>query len=152
MNESGTKGRVLLSQVLTWLLLGGLGALAALLPYLLKGYLAEYASPAVSSSFTPVLILCYCALAPGFFAGILMLGLLRRVKKGLIFVSPSAVFIQLLAVCCFVECGVFALLAKFFLISAGVAFAALFLGIALLVVADVVAAGTEIKKENDFTV
>ncbi|MGN1451865.1 MAG: DUF2975 domain-containing protein [Eubacteriales bacterium] len=40
----------------------------------------------------------------------------------------------------------------YFLISLGIAFAALFLGIALLVVSDVVAVGAEIKTENDYTV
>ena len=155
MKLNGMKHRIIFSQILTWILLAGLIALAAALPWILTFYVGSHVSPdsyAAAEHFGEVLALCYCALVPAFAADGLMLWLLRRVKKGLIFVSPSAMVIQLIAVCCFAECVVFVLFSMYFLISLGIAFAALFLVIGLLVVSDVVAVGAEIKTENDYTV
>lgn len=155
MKESSLKRTSLLSFLLTLALFLGLTALAVTLPALLKNYLAHFAyanTPASEARFGILLALCYCVLVPAYGAGGLMLWLLHRVRSELIFAHPSALIIRLLAICCFAECGIFALFTVYFAISAGIAFCALFLGIALLVVADVIKVGTEIKTENDFTV
>lgn len=151
----GMKGRIVFSQILTWLLILGLVVLAIVLPWIMRAYVENFAYPdsaVVDAKFGAVLALGYCVLVPAFAAGGLMLWLLRRVKRGLIFVSPSAMVIQLIAICCFAECAIFVLFSMYFLVALAIAFAALFLGIALLVVSDVVSVGTEIKTENDYTV
>ncbi len=154
MNAS-MKRTTRIAQALTLVLLAGLVALAICLPWLLRGYISKFAyenTTVSSASFGIVLTLCYCVLIPGFFAGGLMAGLLRRVSRGLIFAAPSALIIRLIAICCFAECAIFALFTVYFTVSLGISFCALFLGIALLVVASVIDVGTEIKTENDYTV
>ena len=155
MKESSLKRTSLVSFILTFALLSGLTVLAIILPNLLKNYLAHFAyanTPASEARFGILLALCYCVLVPAYGAGGLMLWLLCRVRSGLIFAHPSALIIRLLAICCFAECAIFGLFTIYFAVSAGISFCALFLGIALLVVADVISEGTEIKTENDFTV
>ena len=155
MKENAMKRTSLVSFLLTLVLLLGLTVLAVTLPVVLRGYLSNfaYANTSVSeASFGVLLALCYCVLIPAYCAGGLMLWLLHRVRTGMIFVHPSALNIRLLAVCCFAECPIFALFTVYFAVSAGISFCALFLGIALLVVAEVISVGTEIKAENDFTV
>lgn len=149
------RGTTLAAQVMTGALLFGLTALAVTLPWILRGYISRFAydnTAVAEASFGVVLTLCYCVLIPGFCAGGLMAGLLRRVSRELIFTAPSALIIRLLAICCFAECGIFALFTVYFAVALAVAFCALFLGISLLVVASVIDVGTEIKTENDFTV
>lgn len=155
MKENAMKRTSLVSYVLTLALLCGLTVLVFILPGALKNYLENFAYANTSASearFGVLLALCYCVLVPAYGAGGLMLWLLRRVRAGLIFAHPSALIIRLLAICCFAECAIFALFTVYFTVSLGISFCALFLGIALLVVADVISEGTEIKTENDFTV
>ena len=155
MNKTAIRKTSYISLALTLVLLLGLTMLAVTLPALLKNYLSNFAyenTRAADARFGIILALCYCVLLPAFSAGGLMLWLLRRVRSELIFAHPSALIIRLLAICCFAECAIFGLFTVYFPVSLGVSFCALFLGIALLVVADVIDVGTEIKTENDFTV
>lgn len=155
MRETSLKRTSLVSYLLTFALLSGLTVLAITLPMILRSYLNTfaYANSAVAAArFGILLALSYCVLIPAYGAGGLMLWLLRRVRSGLIFAHPSALIIRLLAICCFAECAIFGLFTIYFVVSIGISFCALFLGIALLVVADVISEGTEIKTENDFTV
>ncbi len=155
MEKTKLRKSTLISTVLTVALLGGLTVLAVALPWILRGYIEKfaYANTAVAlARFGVLLALCYTVLIPAFSAGGLMLWLLHRVRRGMIFVAPSATVIQLIAICCFAECAIFGLLTMYFHLAPAVAFCALFLGIALWVVSDVVREGTEIKTENDFTV
>ncbi|MBR4941997.1 MAG: DUF2975 domain-containing protein [Clostridia bacterium] len=155
MKEIAMKRRILLSQVLTVVLLAGLTALAVCIPWIMRGYITNFAyanSAAAEAAFGMIVALCYCVLIPAYAAAGLMLKLLSRVRSGQIFSSPSSKIIQLIAICCFAECAIFGLFTFYFAVSLGIAFCALFLGIALLVVADVISVGTEIKTENDFTV
>ena len=155
MNKTAIKRTSLVSFVLTLTLLLGLTVLVFTLPGILKNYLTNFAyanTHASEAGFGIILSLCYCVLLPAYCAGGLMLWLLHRVRSGLIFAAPSSLIIRLLAICCFAECAIFGLFTVYFTVSAAIAFCALFLGIALLVVADVINMGTEIKTENDFTV
>ena len=150
-----------ISCILTIILTAGLVGLCAGLPFFVRGTVYEkWISTCFSSVFgveNPpeiwlVLLLAYAVIAGGFAACFCMFRILKRVRQGQIFATPSAAVIKWLSVCCFYESVVFAVLAIWFTLSAVIAFSALFLGIALLVVSNVIAAGTEIKQENDFTV
>lgn len=99
-----------------------------------------------------VLVLSYLMLAILMVADTLMLTLLFRVKKGLVFSEKSIMCIRGISWCCFLICLVFGVLGIYFQLSFILAFFALFLGISLRVVKNVIEEATEIKSENDLTV
>ena len=100
----------------------------------------------------PVLALLYVALIPVYAAVAGLLLLLSNVHRSLIFTRSSVRLIGLLSICCYVEAVVFLTLSRYFILGAVLCFAALLLGTLMLVVRSVLAQGTEIKAENDFTV
>ncbi len=106
----------------------------------------------ISRNKAPVLILLYTALVPVYAAIAGLLLLLSNVHRSLIFTRSSVRLIGLLAACCYVESVVFLTLSRYFILGAVLCFAALLLGTLMLVVRSVLAQGTEIKAENDFTV
>lgn len=81
-----------------------------------------------------------------------LIRLLYIVWKGHVFSVETKYIITSLSLCCFAEAVVFILLGTHFLFSYVVAFAALMLGVLLLVLRCVTAEAIEIKAENDFTV
>ena len=60
--------------------------------------------------------------------------------------------IRLVSYCCLAECAVFAAQTVYFRFAAFIAFAALFMGVILRVVKNVIARAAEVKAENDFTI
>ena len=101
---------------------------------------------------TFVLILAYLILIDIMLAVILLFLLLRRVKKGLVFTAESTSLILGISICCFVLFLTFAGLGFYFQLALIVSFAAIFLGITLHVVKNVIEEATEIKLENDMTI
>lgn len=99
-----------------------------------------------------VLILAYVMLLILALADILMIILLLRVKKSKVFSDKSIALIRGISWCCFLISVVFALLGIYFQLSFILAFFAVFLGISLRVVKNVIEEATEIKFENDLTV
>ena len=99
-----------------------------------------------------VLILAYVILLVVMTAVIMMFILLRRVYCGKVFTAQSVALIRGVSWCCFLLCLVFAVLGKYFQLSFVVALAAVFLGLSLRVVKNVIEEATEIKMENDLTV
>ncbi len=81
-----------------------------------------------------------------------LLWLLLTVGRGKVFSATTAHIMTLLSLCCFGEMTVFFILGSYFLLSYVVTFAALMLGILLLVLRCVLVEATEIKQENDYTV
>lgn len=106
----------------------------------------------ISAHKAPVLALLYVALIPVYAAVAGLLLLLSNVHRSLIFTRSSVRLIGLLSICCYVEAVVFLTLSRYFILGAVLCFAALLLGTLMLVVRSVLAQGTEIKAENDFTV
>lgn len=106
----------------------------------------------ISSHKASVLVLLYTALVPVYAAIAGLLLLLSNVHRSLIFTRSSVRLIGLLSACCYVESVVFLALSRYFILGAVLCFAALLLGTLMLVVRSVLAQGTEIKAENDFTV
>jgi hypothetical protein len=101
---------------------------------------------------TFVLVLAYLILADIMLAVSLLFTLLLRVRKGFVFTSESTSLIRGISWCCFMLCFVFAGLGIYFQLALIVSFAAVFLGIALRVVQNVIEEATEIKMENDMTI
>lgn len=105
-----------------------------------------------SAAKTFVHILAYAVLADVLLADALLFALLLRVKNGNVFSETSVALIRCVSWCCMALCGVFVLLGIYFRIAFIVAFAALFLGLCLRVVKNVIEQATIIKSENDLTV
>lgn len=99
-----------------------------------------------------VLVLAYVMLGVLALADTFMILLLLRVKKSLVFTDKSIALIRGISWCCFAICVVFALLGIYFQLSFILAFFAVFLGISLRVVKNVIEEAADIKSENDLTV
>lgn len=99
-----------------------------------------------------VLIMAYAVLAVFVLADVLLFSLLMRVRSGLIFTDISVSLIRGVSWCLFLLCAIFCGLGIYFQLAFIVAFAAVFLGLCLRVVKNVIEQATEIKSENDLTV
>lgn len=99
-----------------------------------------------------ILIIAYAVLAVTMIAVIMMFILLMRVYCGKVFTLRSVEFIRGVSWCCFLLCLLFGILGRYFQLSIIVALAAVFLGLCLRVVKNVIEEATEIKLENDLTV
>lgn len=99
-----------------------------------------------------VMILAYMALAVVMLADGLLFWLLQRVRRGQVFTPTSVSLIRGVSWCCFLLCGVFCGLGFYFQLAFIVAIMAVFLGLCLRVVKNVIEEATHIKSENDLTV
>ena len=99
-----------------------------------------------------VLFLAYMILAVVTAADVMLFVLLLRVRKGMVFTLASTELVRGISWCCFLLGAVFAALGVYFQLAIILAFAAVFLGICLRVVKNVLEEATEIKEENDLTV
>lgn len=99
-----------------------------------------------------VIAIIYAVLVPAYAADLSLCALLALVRRSAVFTKVSSRLLLVISVCCFIEVALFGVLSIFFTLSAVIAFAALFLGVVLLVVKNVIEEGSTIKNENDFTV
>ena len=99
-----------------------------------------------------ILIIAYAVLAVTMIAVVMMFLLLMRVYHGKVFTPQSVGFIRGVSWSCFLLCLFFGILGTYFQLSIIVALAAIFLGLCLRVVKNVIEEATEIKMENDLTV
>ncbi len=97
-------------------------------------------------------IVAYLVLANITFADVLNIALLLRVRKGEVFTTKSVALIRGVSWSCVLLCVAFALLGAYFQLALIMAFLALFLGVCLRVVKNVIEEATIIKGENDLTV
>ena len=98
-----------------------------------------------------ILIIAYAILAVTMVAVIMMFALLMGVCRGMVFTPKSVGFIRGVSWCCFLLCLFFGILGRYFQLAIIVALAAVFLGLCLRVVKNVIEEATEIKTENDLT-
>lgn len=108
--------------------------------------------PITSGGKILILIFGYAVLADLILADVFLFALLKRVQKSLVFTKISIALIRGVVWCCLALGGFFALLGIYFRLSLIPAFAAVFLGLCLRVVKNVIEEATEIKSENDLTV
>ncbi len=99
-----------------------------------------------------ILAVAYLILAAAMVADILLFVLLLRVKNEQVFTETSVALIRGVSYCAFVIGALFVVLGYYFKLAAVVAVAAIFLGLCLRVVKNVIEKATEIKNENDLTV
>lgn len=99
-----------------------------------------------------VLALAYAILADFIFADCLLLRLLTRVKKGLVFTAATVSLIRGISWCCILLCLLFGILGIYFQLSIIVAVMCVFLGVCLRVCKNAFEEATFIKNENDLTV
>ena len=97
-------------------------------------------------------IMAYVLLLVVALADVLSIRLLLRVRKGDVFTGKSVSLIRGISWCCILLCLAFLLLGIYFQLALIMAFLALFLGICLRVVKNVIEEATLIKSENDLTV
>ena len=140
-----------LSSLITTITLAAVVTLFFALPKLAEVYL-EIVERNTQANLTASLVYGYAALSVAAAALLVLLRLLYVVGRGRVFSSGTNTIMTTLSICCFGEMAVFILLGLYFLLSYVVAFAALMLGILLLVLRCVLAEATEIKAENDYTV
>ncbi len=101
---------------------------------------------------TLVLVVSYVILFIMIIAVLMLFVLLMRVYRGNVFTDKSVALIRFVSWCCLGLCVCFVILGGYFQLSIIVALAALFLGLCLRVVKNVIEEATAIKEENDLTV
>lgn len=154
MNSKRKNISVIISLAIALITLAALIVIALVLPKLVDSYIDlrgrnDYFS---DSDRIQVKIILYVILIPAFAADIFLLALLNLVAKKKVFTELAVGLLRFISLCCFAEVVLFTVISKFFLLGLVIAFAALFLGIVLRVVKNVIEEATAIKAENDFTV
>jgi hypothetical protein len=139
-----------LSQILTAAVFVLLTAALFLLPQILRFFIEVFGKP--ESYFLPTVLLLYAALPPAFAADIALHLLLRRVRADMIFTEKSVVCLRVLSWCCMLEAVIFFALGFWYYMIFLLSFAALFMGVILRVVKNVIEEASAIKAENDFTI
>lgn len=139
-----------LSQILTAAVFVLLTAALFLLPPVLRFIMDVFGKP--ESYFLPTLILFYVSLPPAFAADISLHLLLRNVRQEQIFTAKSSVYLCAISWCCMLETVIFFVLGFWYLTLFLLSFAALFIGVILRVVKNVIEEASAIKAENDFTI
>lgn len=99
-----------------------------------------------------VFAIVYAILVLAFAAGVFMLRLLHRIRRGEVFTEQSVAQLRGVSWCCLLAGGLFVLLGIYFPLSFAVAFVALFVGLCLRVVKNVLEEAVVLKSENDLTV
>ena len=94
----------------------------------------------------------YLSIAAAAAADVLLILLLFRTKHGLVFTAQSAKLTGGISACLFAVGAFFAVIGVSHLLALLVTFGCIFLGIALLVVRNVLFEGAVLKDENDLTV
>ena len=144
------KASTILSLIFTGAALALLVVLTCTLPSIVGWYLAMTERPELDR--TAITVLLYIALVPAYAAALALLALLRKVQRDEIFTQKAVGNLRLVSYCCLAECTVLAELTVYFRFAAFIAFAALFMGVILRVVKNVIARAAEVKAENDFTI
>ena len=150
----------ILSLILAYLALVGIGIIAAVIPFFSKFLLDVFFVVEISEiGRIMFIIFFYIALIPVTAADVLLIRLLGNVRRSEIFTASAVSKLRCISWCCFAEClilmgGGIGFFQSFgfprtFLIFA---FAAAFLGIVLRVVKNVIEEAVAIKSENDYTI
>jgi hypothetical protein len=101
---------------------------------------------------TIVIIIAYLIILFAAIADIFLFFLLLGVRSGLVFTERSVKLIRGVSWCAICIGVLFSVLGIWFAVSFGVGFAAVFVGICLRVVKNVIEEATQIKAENDLMV
>ena len=157
MLKISSTASVKLSLVISGAFFGVLAGVGIFLPPVVKALLkfpGEITSrvETTNTDYLLVLIAAYLLLLLALLANILLFTLLLQVKGENIFSKKSVSLIRGISWCSIGVGAIFGLLTYYFTLSSVIAFAALFLGLCVRVVKNVIEKATEIKDENDLTV
>lgn len=145
----------LLSVIASIILFVGCAVCAVVLPSwvdILLRARGEIAQTISAGEHALIVALAYNVLAVVVLTNILLLTLLLRVRCGLVFTAKSVGLIRGISWCCFLLAAVFFILGFYFMLSFVITFFAIFLGMCIRVVKNVIEQAVEIKSENDLTV
>ncbi len=137
-------------------LIGCLGA-AFILPrvanalLLVSSLIHGHSTPA-DLNLTVILVLTYAMLAIALLADVLLILLLLRVRRGLVFTRKSTDLVRGISWCCMLLALLCLGMGWFFRLALVLAFAGALLGICLRVVKNVLEEASEIKSENELTI
>ena len=120
------------------------------LPAIMNFFIEVFYKPA--EYFLPTVIILYFVLIPAFIADISLFLLLDNIKKDRIFSRESVAYLRTISWCCMAAGALFFVLGFYYYMVFLISFAALFMGVILRVVKNVIEEATEIKSENDFTI
>ena len=154
MTKRKNRISIVISFVLAFIALAALIFLTVVIPSLVDSYIdltgrTEYFTDAERLW---VKIIFYAILIPAYVADASLIAILYLAHKGLIFSDTTVYLLRLISLCCFAEVLLFGAMSIFFIMGLVISFAALFLGIVLRVVKNVIEEAVSIKAENDFTV
>ena len=157
MLKISSKASVNLSLIISGVFFAVLAVVGVFLPAVVKALLrfsGEITArvQVTSTDNAIVLVATYIILALALAANTLLFTLLLQVKGENVFSAKSVSLIRGISWCSIGVGIVFALLTYYFTLSSVIAFAALFLGLCVRVVKNVIERATEIKDENDLTV
>ena len=157
MFKISSKASVNLSLIISGVFFAVLAVVGVFLPAVVKALLrfsGEITArvQVTSTDNAIVLVAAYIILALALAANTLLFTLLLQVKGENVFSAKSVSLIRGISWCSIGVGIVFALLTYYFTLSSVIAFAALFLGLCVRVVKNVIERATEIKDENDLTV
>ena len=157
MFRISSKASVNLSLIISGVFFAVLAVVGVFLPSVVKALLrfsGEITArvQVTSTDNAIVLVAAYILLALALLANILLFTLLLQVKGENVFSAKSVSLIRGISWCSIGVGLIFALLTYYFTLSSVIAFAALFLGLCVRVVKNVIERATEIKDENDLTV
>ena len=157
MLKISTKASVNLSLVISgafFIILAGVGIFLPPIVRALLKFSGEIKPrvEATQTDFVFVLVAAYILLALALLANILLFTLLLQVRDEKVFSKKSVGLIRGISWCSIGVGVIFALLTYYFTLSSVIAFVALFLGLCVRVVKNVIEKATEIKAENDLTV
>ena len=142
-----------ISRVLVWLVIALLIALAFTIPKITDYYIANLARIRNADTLrTPTIVFIYISLVPAFIAAFSLAVMLRNISKDNIFIRRNVGLLRAIYLACFAEAIVFFAFGFWYIIAFALSFAALFIGIMLRVVTNLMAQATDIKDENDYTI
>lgn len=150
MMKISKKASNIISDIFTAVIFAILVAAIFALPPILQCFIVIFGKP--DYYFTVTLIILYAALIPAFAADISLHLLLRNIKNQLIFSESSVKHLRKISFCCLLEGIIFFILGFYYYTSFLVSFAAVFMGVILRVVKNVIEEATAIKSENDYTI
>lgn len=140
---------VILSGIVSRVLLVALVASAIGMPWIVSWYVERSGSQDIV---LPLYIFGYALLLCGFFAIFQLMAVLRNIKKGDVFVQANVSSLRVLSYCCFAVgliCFAFGFLRPIVFV---LCFAAVFMGLILRVVKNVIGRAVELREENDGTI
>ncbi len=150
MPKISKKASNAVSQIFTVIIFVLLVAALFLLPYVLGLLIEVFDKP--PEFFAPTLIILYVLLIPAFAADVFLFMLLGNIRKNLIFTQKSVLYLRIISWCCIAAGAILFALGFYYFMVFLISFAAVFIGVILRVVKNVIEEATEIKSENDFTI